>query len=56
MIFAIRKFYSGFCTYEVEANNEDEAWGKVQNLPVDYEEVASTLEPWEEADEIEQED
>ncbi len=40
---------------EIEAANEDEAWEKVKDMPIDYDEVASTLEPWEEADEIEQE-
>ena len=55
MKFIIRKYYSGFCTHEIEANGKDEAWQKVNDLPIDYDEVISTLEPWEEADEIEEE-
>jgi hypothetical protein len=52
MKFIIWKYYSGFCTYEIEADNEDEAREKVKELPIDYDEVISTLEPWKDADEI----
>ncbi len=53
MKFIITRYFSGFCTNEVEAKDEAEAWEKVRDLPIDCEEIVSTLEPWEEADEIE---
>lgn len=56
MKYVITKYYSGYCTHEVEAGSEAEAWEKVNKLPINYDEVASTLEPWKDADEIEQED
>lgn len=53
MKFIIRKFYSGYCTYNIEADNENKAWNLVKQLPIDYEQIHDTLEPWEECDEIE---
>jgi hypothetical protein len=54
MKYRITKYYSGFCTYEIEAANEDEAWKKINVMPIDYQEIASNLEPWEVADESEE--
>lgn len=44
-------YFSGFCTHEIEANNEDEAIKKARKLPVNEKEILSNLENWFEADE-----
>ncbi len=52
MKFLVRRYYSGFCTYEVEAENEDDAYNIVLDLPIDEGEILSTLEDWRPADEV----
>lgn len=37
----------------MEAENEDEAYEKAVNLPIDESEVLNTLEEWKECDEVE---
>ncbi len=54
MQYLIRKYFSGFCTSEIEANSEDEAFEKTSELPNNYDEVMSNLEDWSDANEIEQ--
>lgn len=44
-------YYSGFCTYEVIANNEEQAILKASKLPINKMEILSNLERWEDADE-----
>ena len=53
MKFLVRRYYSGFCTYEVEAENEDDAYDIARDLPIDEGEILSTLEDWRYADEVE---
>lgn len=53
MKFVVRKYYSGFCCYEIEADNEEKAYEMVKGMPVNYEEVLETLEDWEECNEVE---
>ena len=53
MKFLVRRFYSGYCTYEVEAENEDAAYNTAIDLPIDEGEILSTLEDWRHADEVE---
>jgi hypothetical protein len=53
MKFIVRRYYSGYCSYEIEAENEDEAYEKAINLPIDESEVLSTLEEWRECDQVE---
>lgn len=53
MNYLIRKYYSGYCTYEIEAENENDAFEKTLVLPLDYEEILQTLEEWRECHEIE---
>lgn len=48
--FKINIYYSGFCTYEVLAENESEAILKARSLPINQKEILSTIENWEEAD------
>ena len=52
MKFLVRRYYSGYCSYEVEAENEADAYNIAVNLPVDEGEILSTLEDWSDADEV----
>ena len=44
-------YFSGFCTYEIEANSKDDAIEKARQLPINKKEILSNLENWFEADE-----
>lgn len=48
--FEVKIFYSGFCTYEVEAQNGYEAILKARKLAINENEILSNLENWKEAD------
>lgn len=48
--FEVKNYYSGFCTFEVEAENQDEAILKARNIEIDKNEILSNLENWKEAD------
>lgn len=50
-IFEVKIYYSGFCTYEIEAENEEQAIDKARNLEINRNEILSNLEDWKEADE-----
>ncbi len=52
MKFIVRKYYSGYCTYEIEAENEDEAHSLAKDIPINEIELLSTLVDWEECDEV----
>ena len=52
MKFLVRGYYSGFCTHEVEAEDEHVAYDIARNLPIDEGEILSTLEDWRYADEV----
>ena len=52
MKYLVRIYYSGYCTYEVEAENEGAAYNIARNLPIDENEMLSTLEGWRFADDI----
>lgn len=49
--FEVKIYYSGFCTYMIEAENTEEAIIIARNLPIDQNEILSNLENWKEADE-----
>lgn len=49
--FEVRIYHSSFCTYEVEAENSDEAILKARKLQIDKNEIMSNLEEWSEANE-----
>jgi hypothetical protein len=49
--FEVRIYYSGFCTYEVEAKNEEESIEKGRMLEINKNELWTNLENWKEADE-----
>ena len=53
MKFVVRKYYSGYCSYEIEANDDDQAYEMAKEMPINYDEVLETLEDWEECNEIE---
>lgn len=48
--FEVKIFYSGFCTFEVHAKNEDEAILEARRLAINEKEILSNLENWKEAD------
>ncbi len=53
MRYLVRRYFSGYCTYEVEAENEDMAYELVKNRPVNQYELIATLEDWTDCDEVE---
>lgn len=55
MKFLVRKYFSGFCSYEIDADDGNMAYEKAINLPIDEGEILSTLENWEECNEVESE-
>lgn len=52
MKFIVRRYFSGYCSYEIEAVHEDEAYEKSLHLPINESEVISTLEAWEECNQV----
>ena len=53
MQFIIRKYYSGFYTCDVEADNAEQAYEIAKGMPLNHDELLGTLEPWEDCDEVE---
>jgi hypothetical protein len=52
MKYEVKKYYSSFVTFEVEANSEEEAYKITKELKIDLVELQNNLENWNEADEI----
>jgi hypothetical protein len=52
MKFIVRKYYSGFCSYEVDAADEESAYEKTKSSPVNENEILSSLEAWKDCDEV----
>lgn len=52
MKFSVQRYFSGFCTDEIEAKNKDEAYEIVTKLPIKTDEIMDSLEPWQDADQI----
>lgn len=48
--FEVQIYYSGFCTYEVEAKNKEQAIQKARQIEIKKNELLSNLENWKEAD------
>lgn len=48
--YEVKIHYSGFCTYEILAENESEAILKARNLQINSKELLSNIDNWEEAD------
>ncbi len=53
MKYIVRKYYSGYCNYEIDADNEDNANKLANEMPIDYNQVVETLEEWEDCNEVE---
>ena len=54
MKYEVKRYYSSFVTFEVEANSQEEAYNKSKELELNFIELQNNLEDWEEADEIRQ--
>lgn len=52
MKFLVRRYFSGFCSHEIDADDENSAYEKAKTLPIDEDEILSTLGDWKECDEI----
>lgn len=52
MKFSVRRFFSGFCSYEIDADDEISAYEKAKALLIDEDEILSTLKDWKECDEV----
>lgn len=50
-MYEVKIYYSSFCTYEIEAENKEQAIDKARNLEIKRNEILSNLENWKEADE-----
>jgi hypothetical protein len=48
--FEVKIYYSGFCYYEIDAENEEDAILQARKLAINQNEILSNLENWEEAD------
>ncbi len=53
MKFIVKRYYSGYCTHEVDAENSDKAYEMAKNLPLEENELLATMEEWIECDEVE---
>ena len=55
MKYEVKRYYSSFVTFEVEANSKEEAYNKTKELEAEFNNSLFQLgEDWEEADEIRQ--
>ncbi len=52
MKYEVKQYFSSFVTFEIEAENENEAYNKSKELGIDLIELQNNLQNWEEADEI----
>ena len=48
--YEVKIYYSGFCVYEIDAENETEAIQKARNERIDTTELVCNLQNWKEAD------
>ncbi len=53
--FEVKIYYSSFCTYTIEAKDEEDAILKARNMPVKNNEILCNLENWKEADTVQNE-
>lgn len=50
-LFEVKIYYSGFCTYKVQAEDEIAAILNARSMSINKSELLSNLENWKEADE-----
>ena len=53
MKYTVKLYYSSFCTYEVEAENEKQALKIATTMKIDNNEIMQNLQDWDEPTEIE---
>lgn len=49
--FEVKIYYSGYCSHDVKAKNENEAVVIARKLALNKDEILSNLENWKKADE-----
>ena len=49
--FEVRIYYSSFCSYVIDAEDENEAILKARELPRNETEILENIEDWQDADE-----
>ena len=52
MKYEVKRYYSSFVSYEIEADSEEDAYNKTRELKIDLTELQNNLDNWKEADEI----
>jgi hypothetical protein len=52
MKYEVKRYYSSFVSYEIEADSEEDAYNKTKELKIDLTELQNNLENWKEADEF----
>ncbi len=48
--YEVKIYYSGYCSYIIEADNEEEALKEARLSSINQKEIITNLEPWKEAD------
>ena len=54
MKFLVRRYFSGYCTFEIEAADAQDAYSISRTTPLDYDEILATLEDWRDCDQVEE--
>jgi len=52
--YEVRVYYSTYVTHQVQAANLTDALKKARQLPVNQTEIIDHLEPWKDADEVDE--
>jgi hypothetical protein len=52
MKFIVKKYFSGFCSYGVDAPDKEAAYEKAKSLPLKEDEILNSLEEWKECGEV----
>jgi len=50
--FLVRRYFSGYCTYEIEAHDEETAYHASFHEPLKTDEILQTLQDWRDCDEV----
>ena len=52
--YEVKIYYSGFCSYVIEAESSELAIEKGRNMEINTNQILTNLENWEEADTVEE--
>ncbi len=52
MKYEVKRYFSSFIAFEIEAKSEEDAYNKSKDLKIDLIELQNNLQDWKEADEI----